>query len=154
MLKARRRHTRRFTRRNIVLMIAVAAVVAAVLVANRQENVLAGRASVVDAGTLRVASRDVRLLGVVVPELHEPRGREARNALIELVRGQHVTCELEDAGSDHRVVGTCYAAGRDVAAELVRWGFARDCEGVSGGRYRNLEPQGADRPPLPQHCIP
>lgn len=33
----------------------------------------------------------------------------------------------------------CYVEGRDVAAQMVRLGLARDCPRYSGGRYAELE---------------
>ena len=70
---------------------------------------------------------------MAAPELHEPGGLEAKNALIELVRGQRITCELDGTTSHDHVVGICYVGGRDLAAELVMRGLARDCERFSGG---------------------
>jgi len=154
MANTRRRHPRQFTPRTVVVMIAAAIAVAAVLIANRQENVLAGQAAVIDGDTIRVAGQKVRLQGLAAPELHERGGLEAKNALIELVRGQHVTCQLDGTTSYDRVVGICYAEGKDLAAVLIRWGFARDCEWYSGGRYRKLEPASAKGLPLPRYCAP
>jgi len=45
MKKTRNWHARLVTRRNIILMAATAAVVAVVLIANHDENVLAGRST-------------------------------------------------------------------------------------------------------------
>ena len=153
-MATRKWHARRRTQRNIVLMIAGALVVGAVLAANRGEQVLAGPASVIDGDTMRVAGQKVRLQGLAAPEINEPGGLKAKNALIELVRGQHVTCELDGTTSYDRVVGICYAGGRDLAAVLIRWGFARDCEWYSGGRYQKLEPESAESLPLPGYCAP
>jgi endonuclease YncB( thermonuclease family) len=51
-------------------------------------------------------------------------------------------------------VGICYVEGRDVAAELVKHGLARDCERFSGGRYRELETPSGRLLPLPSYCAP
>ena len=153
-MPTRKWHARQFSPRTVVLMIAVVIAVAAVLITNRQENVLAGQASVIDGDTLRDAGQKVRLQGLAAPELHERGGLEAKNAMIELVRGQHITCELDGATSYDRVVGICYAGGQDLAAELVRWEFARDCPQYSGGRYRELERASAGGLPLPAYCAP
>ena len=153
-MATRKWHARRLTQRNIILMVAMALVVGAVLATNRQESVLAGPASVIDGDTLRVAGQKVRLQGLAAPELDEPGGEAAKNALIELIKGQHVTCQLDGTTSYDRVVGICYAEGKDLAAVLIRWGFARDCEWYSGGRYQKLEPESAGGLPLPQYCAP
>jgi endonuclease YncB( thermonuclease family) len=135
-------------------MFIVALVVAAVLISTRQENVLAGQASVIDGDTIRVAGQKVCLQGLAAPELDESGGLEAKNAMIELVRNQRVTCELDGTTSYDRVVGVCYAAGQDVAAKLVMRGLARDCPRFSGGRYGGLEPASAEALPLPGYCVP
>ncbi len=108
----------------------------------------------IDGDTVRVAGQKVRLQGLAAPELHEPGGQEAKNALIELVRGQHIICELDGTTSYDRVVGICYVGGRDLAAELVMRGLARDCERFSAGRYRELEPSITQDLPLPGYCSP
>jgi endonuclease YncB( thermonuclease family) len=154
MKKTQKRRARRLTKRNIGLMIAMALVVGALLITNRQENVLAGQASVIDGDTIRVAGQKVRLQGLAAPELSEPGGIEAKNAMIELVSNRRVSCELDGTTSYDRVVGICYAAGLDMAAELVRRGLARDCPRYSGGRYGDLEPASAEALPLPGYCVP
>lgn len=67
-------------------MAATAVVVAAILIADHRDNVLAGQASVIDGGTIRIADQKVRLQGLAAPALAEPGGIEARNAMIELVK--------------------------------------------------------------------
>ena len=115
---------------------------------------MVGQAAVIDGDTVRVAGQKVGLQGLAAPELHEPGGLEAKNTLIELVSGQRITCELDGTTSYDRVVGICYADGRDLAAELVMRGLARDCERFSGGRYRELEPSISQDLPLPGYCSP
>jgi endonuclease YncB( thermonuclease family) len=115
---------------------------------------LAGQASVIDGDTLRVAGQKVRLQGLAAPELQEPGGRAAKNAMIQIVEGQQVSCELDGTTSYDRVVGICYADGRDAAAELVMRGLARDCPRFSRGRYRDMETAAAQGLPLPGYCTP
>jgi micrococcal nuclease len=44
--------------------------------------------------------------------------------------------------------------GRDIGAELIEAGLARDCPRFSRGRYAELEPEAARRLPLPGYCTP
>jgi endonuclease YncB( thermonuclease family) len=74
--------------------------------------------------------------------------------MIELVRIQRVGCEPDGTTSYDRVVGVRYAAGQDVAAELLRRGLARDCPRYNGGRYRDLETASATGLSLPGYCEP
>jgi endonuclease YncB( thermonuclease family) len=148
------RRTSRYNRRNIVLLVGVVLVAGAWLMATQQgkPDVLAGQAAVIDGDTLRVAGEKVRLQGLAAPELDERGGQAARDALVDIVKGHRVSCELDGTVSHDRVVGICYVAGRDVAERLVRLGLARDCERFSGGRYRALEPASARNLPLPGYC--
>jgi len=76
------------------------------------------------------------------------------DAMIEIIAGRPVSCELDGTKTHDRIVGICTIAGRDVVAELVSRGLARDCPRFSGGRYKELEVPGAERLPLPGYCSP
>jgi endonuclease YncB( thermonuclease family) len=134
----------------------LALIVVLVLLAREQgePQVLAGQASVIDGDTLRVAGQKVRLQGLAAPELSEAGGHKATAALIQIVKGRQVSYELDGTTSHDRVVGICYVGGKDVAAELVRRGLARDCERFSGARYKELETASAQSLPLPGYCSP
>ena len=96
-----------------------------------------------DGDTIEVGGLPVRLEGLAAPELDEPGGEEATEAMRMLVEGQEVRCELTGERSGDRCIGTCYLGGTDIAAELVRAGVARDCPRFSRGRYGDEEQQAA-----------
>jgi hypothetical protein len=112
---------------------------------------LAGIARVVDGDTLDVAGVRVRLKGVAAPELREPGGEEARAFVAGLVEGQTVVCELTGERTRGRRVGYCSREGRDIAAEVIRAGLARDCPRYSQGRYAAAEPEASRRLPFPDY---
>ena len=115
---------------------------------------LAGRATVTDGNTLWVADQAVRLQGVAAPERSEP-GRAAATAFVrELVAGREVTCDLDGTRTRGRVVGVCRVGDRDIGAELIRAGLARDCPRYSKGRYEGLETPAGRQLPLPGYCRP
>ena len=62
------------------------------LIANGEDNVLAGQASVIFGGTIRIAGQKIRLQGLAAPEPDEPGGLEAKNAMIKLLKGKQVSC--------------------------------------------------------------
>jgi hypothetical protein len=76
-----------------------------------------------------------------------------------LVDGRTLRCELNGQQTHDRCVGICYLDGKDISAEMVRQGVARDCPRFSGGRYRIIE-AGATKDgatiariyPLPGYC--
>lgn len=117
-------------------------------------------AEVIDGDTLRVHGITVRLKGISAPELDEPGGRQALDALRALVGRRLVRCELTGEMTRRREVGYCEAAGRDLQAELVRTGVAMACPRYSR-RYVSLEAEPRSRQvgvwsngyTLPGYCV-
>lgn len=149
--------TSRHSKRTIALAIGFVVVASALILSRQQQEelvVLAGQASVIDGDTLRVAGQKVRLQGLAAPEMDRAGGQAAKDAMIEIIAGRPVSCQLDGTKTHDRVVGVCSIGDRDVAAELVSRGLARDCPRFSGGRYRDLEPASARILPLPHYCSP
>jgi micrococcal nuclease len=111
-------------------------------------------AHVRDGDTIEVGPVAVRLQGLHAPELDEALGPEARAAMVGLVEGKAVACDLTGERNRDRVIGVCYRDGEDVAALLVALGLARDCPRFSGGRYKALEREPGASLPLPAYCVP
>jgi endonuclease YncB( thermonuclease family) len=93
---------------------------------------LAGRARVLDGDAIAVGGVHVRLKGVAAPEVPhpghdgEPGSEAARAFLVELVEGETVVGDLIQERTHGRRVGYCYLDGRDLAAEQISAGLARD----------------------------
>ncbi|WP_373354947.1 thermonuclease family protein [Pseudoroseicyclus sp. CXY001] len=105
--------------------------------------ILQGRAHVVDGDGLVIRGTHIRLFGIDAPEMSHPLGPDAKSALIQLVRGRHVTAEVLHTDRHGRAVAQCHLPdGRDLSAEMVRCGMAIDWPKHSGGRYSALEPPG------------
>jgi micrococcal nuclease len=114
-----------------------------------------------DGDTIVVGSMPIRLNGLAAPEGDEPGGARATRAMLELVEGREVRCELDGQRTYDRCVAVCYLEGVDIAAEMVAAGLARDCPRFSGGRYREAERQAAAAGAairasyqLPGYCTP
>ena len=84
-------------------------------------RVIDGDSLVVESGGREV---DVRLANVDAPELDQPRGVEARNALQSLVAGRDIELELVSGDAYRRIVARVLVGDLDVNAALVRQGFA------------------------------
>lgn len=84
----------------------------------------------------------------------EPGGPEAAAFMAHLVDGQILICDLTGERTHRREVGICRQAGRDVGAELIAAGLARDCPRFSRGRYAQLERPEAKVLPFPGYCVP
>ena len=121
---------------------------------------LAGQVTYVrDGDTIELGEMAIRLQGLAAPEWNEPGGTEVREAMIELVRGRIVRCELDGTRTYDRCVAICRLDGQDVAAALVQQGLARDCPRFSGSRYAQVERRAAAEGsmiaeiyPLPGYC--
>lgn len=104
---------------------------------------LRGRASVHDGDTIRIGAQSIRIWGIDAAELRQtcvrnnmrlPCGEMARAALARLVEGHDITC-MPKGRSYQRIVAQCFAAGRDLAAEMTRLGMAQDYTRYSRGFY-------------------
>lgn len=67
---------------------------------------------------------EIRLADIDTPEWNQPRGKEARDALLALVGGKDVRLELIGGDVYRRIVAHVYVGDVDVNAELVRRGLA------------------------------
>lgn len=96
-----------------------------------------------DGDTIEVGGIPIRLNGLAAPEGDEPGGQTATQAMLELVEGRALRCELDGERTHDRCVGVCYLEDVDISAEMVRRGVARDCPRFSDGRYRDVEMRAA-----------
>ena len=105
---------------------------------------LAGEVTYVrDGDTIELGAMAIRLQGLAAPEWNEPGGTESRKAMIELVHGRTVRCELDGTRTYDRCVGICYLEGQDISEVMVRRGAARDCPRFSEERYAEAESRAA-----------
>jgi endonuclease YncB( thermonuclease family) len=96
-----------------------------------------------DGDTIEVGRLPIRLNGMAAPEWDEPDGVAATRAMVALVDGRTLRCELNGEHAGDRCVGICFLDGKDIAAGMVAAGLARDCPRFSGGRYQQAEMQAA-----------
>lgn len=92
------------------------------------------RASAVDGDTLAAGSDRVRINGIDAPEMAQPCERDgaayrcghmARDAMAAILGSGAVECEILGADQYGRRIARCRnEAGQDIAAELVRQGWA------------------------------
>lgn len=92
-----------------------------------------GRASVIDADTIEMRDTRFRLFGIDAVEARQlchregkawPCGRRAAFALSDHLGQRPVTCVPTGKKSWERLVARCFLAGKDIAAWLVREGWA------------------------------
>lgn len=106
----------------------------------------ATRLYVVDGDTLRVGARTVRIEGIDAVELHQlcqlgdgtpwPCGRQARDALQNLVARGSLVCTSDASDKFGRALSSCSVKGvSDLAAALVTQGWAVSGSGDVTGNY-------------------
>jgi endonuclease YncB( thermonuclease family) len=101
--------------------------------------------SVIDGDTLFVGRLKYRLCGIDAPERGQPGSQAATDHLRYLTKGRTIACKPVGEGtpcdgrserkSHDRIVAQCFVDGKDIAAEMVRSGHAKDWPRFSGGHY-------------------
>jgi endonuclease YncB( thermonuclease family) len=102
---------------------------------------IAGRARVMGSDTLRVNQTTYRLWGIAAPPMNEFGGYTAMQGLAALIGSQTVICApKKNFFRGGLQTAQCrVAGGRDLAADMVRRGFARDCPRQSGAAFASIE---------------
>mgnify|MGYP003365938445 CR=1 FL=1 len=91
--------------------------------------------------TVRIGTTLYHLWGIAAPRPDEFGGYTATQALMALVVDASVACALTGDRLGGVAVARCKVGERDLSAEMVRQGMARDCPRLSGGTYATLERQ-------------
>lgn len=102
---------------------------------------VSGRAQVLSGDTLRINQTTYRLWGIAAPPMNEFGGYTAMQGLAALIGSQTVICgPKKNVFRGGLQAAQCrVAGGRDLAADLVRRGFARDCPRQSGATFAAIE---------------
>lgn len=95
---------------------------------------ISGRARAISGDTIRIDGRLIRLSGIEAPEVIQMCkdrrrrnwrcGRRARAALRQLVRRRKTECTSVSEIDGGRLQATCTVGGEDLAAQMVRKGYA------------------------------
>jgi endonuclease YncB( thermonuclease family) len=106
---------------------------------------LIGQASVIDGDTLEIHGNRIRIFGIDAPESDQlcrnedsvqyRCGKEASNALYDLIDRRPVSCIEVDRDRYNRAVAVCTVGEIDIADWLVGNGFALDWPKYSKGGY-------------------
>jgi endonuclease YncB( thermonuclease family) len=93
-------------------------------------RVLEGDAVVIDSERIRLQGVEVRLFGVVPPQLSASFGPQARALLDKLTVQTSLHCTIHDRSNDGRLLATCANdANADLALELLKHGLAVTARG-------------------------
>jgi endonuclease YncB( thermonuclease family) len=92
-----------------------------------------GRPTIIDADTIEIRQRRVRLYGIDAVEVDQicfrgslawRCGLDAANALDRMIGGREVQCEERDRDRYHRIIAKCRVGSTDIARWLVETGWA------------------------------
>tara|TARA_R110000787_G_scaffold31143_13_gene82869 strand:- start:942 stop:1355 length:414 start_codon:yes stop_codon:yes gene_type:complete len=119
----------------------------AALLQQAQAQTITGEAGrVVDGDTFHLGAIRIRICGIDAPERGELGYSEARMALAQIISGRRLRCIPVGAGSvcdgrsgaisHKRIVAQCFVGDADIAASMVRSGYACDWVRFSGGAYQ------------------
>ena len=99
-----------------------------------------GRASVVSGDLIRLDGVVYRLAGIEAPEREQrcgreggrpwPCGKSAEQALVKLVRGRTIACDLRGRDDAGRPTATCRDGSADINAQMVKGGHAFAARGM------------------------
>lgn len=98
-----------------------------------------GKAHVIDGDTIVVKRQKIRLAGVNAPELDEAWGQKSKWEMVKILKGKVVRVVPNGDTSFDRIVATCYIDGdKDIGAELISRGLARDIPAFTGGEIQRV----------------
>ena len=99
-----------------------------------------GKAHVIDGDTIVVERQKIRLAGVNAPELDQAWGQKSKWEMVKILKDKVVKVVPNGETSYDRIVATCYIDGdKDIGAELISRGLARDIPAFTGGKYKEYE---------------
>ncbi len=91
---------------------------------------LDGHADVLDAERLRLNGYEIRLYGIVPPQMSATHGPQARAVVDTLAQG-FITCHIKDRDREGRLLALCHnEANLDFGLELLRRGLAVSARGT------------------------
>ncbi len=107
---------------------------------------ISGHARIIDGDTIDIAGERIRLDGIDAPEMDQACapgrrmvGHEARRRLADMANGRTMHCARRGLDRYGRTLGDCRVGATDVAAALVRAGWAWEYTRFSGGRFTAQE---------------
>jgi endonuclease YncB( thermonuclease family) len=119
----------------------------AIAAAGAAEPLTSRNFSVIDGNRLEIGGREIRLAGIVAPELGQACllygkrrdcGLVARSGLLDLTAGATVTC-MPASEVDGAAAYRCTAGGYDLSEGMVYTGWAVPLEGAPQAYWRVLD---------------
>tara|TARA_Y100001936_G_C16040397_1_gene651210 strand:+ start:704 stop:1168 length:465 start_codon:yes stop_codon:yes gene_type:complete len=106
------------------------------IVNSAENNVVKGKARIIDGDTIEINKEKIRFGGINSPERNETGYRLAKDKLIEKIANNILTCVREKNKDKYRrTVAECFIDGESLSSFMVREGYACDYIYYSKGKY-------------------
>ena len=106
------------------------------IVNSAENNVVKGKARIIDGDTIEINKEKIRFGGINSPERNETGYRLAKDKLIEKISNNILTCVREKNKDKYRrTVAECFIDGESLSSFMVRKGYACDYIYYSKGKY-------------------
>ncbi len=106
------------------------------IVNSAENNVVKGKARIIDGDTIEINKEKIRFGGINSPERNETGYRLAKDKLIEKIANNILTCVREKNKDKYRrTVAECFIDGESLSSFMVRKGYACDYIYYSKGKY-------------------
>jgi len=97
------------------------------------ENLVSGKAKVIDGDTIHIGNNKIRLHGIDSPEIKQTCmindnfwncGTESKKALKNIILQNEVNCEIIDIDRYKRFIGICFVNDKNINKYMVKNGWA------------------------------
>ena len=106
------------------------------IVNSAENNVVKGKARIIDGDTIEINKEKIRFGGINSPERNETGYRLAKDKLIEKIANNILTCVREKNKDKYRRTGAeCFIDGESLSSFMVRKGYACDYIYYQKGKY-------------------
>lgn len=99
----------------------------------QSQNLIKGKAKVIDGDTIHIGKDKIRLHGIDAPEIKQTCkmnnnywncGIESQKSLIDFILLKDVNCEIIDTDQYKRLIGICYVDNKNINQYMVKNGWA------------------------------
>ena len=106
------------------------------IVNSAENNVVKGKARIIDGDTIEINKEKIRFGGINSPERNETGYILAKDKLIEKIANNILTCVREKNKDKYRrTVAECFINGESLSSFMVKKGYACDYIYYSKGKY-------------------
>ena len=119
-----------------LILFSIVILITCSIVNSAENNVVKGKARIIDGDTIEINKEKIRFGGINSPERNETGYRLAKDKLTEKIANNILTCVREKNKDKYRrTVAECFIDGESLSSFLVRKGYACDYIYYSKGKY-------------------